>query len=80
MSFTGVSNLDYGIDMAITSAEAEKLRSIRSGVANVLSVYLPVPSDPAELPGLPALTRDLIDAAVTASGPGSRNKPGRRYR
>jgi hypothetical protein len=67
MSFTGVSDLDHGIDVAITPAEAEKLRSIRSGVANVLSVYLPVPSDPAELPGLPALTCDLIDAAVTAS-------------
>jgi hypothetical protein len=67
MSFTGVIDLDHGIDMAITPAEAEKLRSIRSGVANVLSVYLPVPSDPAELPGLPALTGDLIDAAVTAS-------------
>jgi hypothetical protein len=52
--------------MAITPAEAEKLRSIRSGVANVLSVYLPVPSDPVELLGLPALTGDLIDAAVTA--------------
>jgi hypothetical protein len=67
MSFTGVSNLDHDSGAVITAAEAEKLRSIRSGAVNVLSVYLPVPSDPAHLPGLPALAADLIDAAVTAS-------------
>ena len=61
----GVSHHDHGIDAVITADEAKKLRSIRSGVANVLSVYLPIPPDPAELPGLPALAGDLIDAAVT---------------
>jgi hypothetical protein len=49
----GVSHPDHGIDALITAEEAEKLRSIRSGVANVLSVYLPVPPDPAELPVCP---------------------------
>lgn len=63
----GVSNLDQGSDALITAEEAEKLRSIRSGAADVLSVYLPVPPDPAELPGLPASAGDLIDKAVTAS-------------
>ena len=50
-----VSHLDQGSDALITAEEAEKLRSIRSGAANVLSAYLPVPPDPAELPGLPVL-------------------------
>lgn len=67
MSLTGVSNIDHDIDAVITAAEAEKLRSIRSAVANVLSVYLPVPLDPAELPSLPGRAADLVDAAVAAS-------------
>jgi len=58
MSFTGASHPDHGTDAEITAAEAEKLRSIRSGTANVLSVYLPILPDRAELPGLPALTGD----------------------
>lgn len=50
----------------ITAAEVEKLRSVRGSVASVLSVYLPVPLDPAAVRGLPALAGELIDAAVTA--------------
>jgi hypothetical protein len=65
MSFTGVSKPDQSV--MITAAEVEKLRSIRSGAANVLSVYLPVPFSPAELRSLPALAGDLIDAAAAAS-------------
>jgi hypothetical protein len=52
----------------ITAADVEKLRGVRSRAANVLSVYLPVPLDPAALHSLPTLAGKLIDAAVTASG------------
>jgi len=47
----------------ITHAELEKLRSIRAPDDCVLSVYLPVPLDPAGLRGLPARASDLIRAA-----------------
>src|SRR5215469_15169766 len=66
----GVGHPDDGIDEVITAEEAEKLRRIRSGVANVLSVYLPIPPDPAELPGLSAVAGALIDAAVATSDRG----------
>jgi Bacterial archaeo-eukaryotic release factor family 10 len=51
----------------ITAQEIEKLRSIRAPQASVLSLYLPVPLDPAGLRGLPALAGDLIDAAGAAA-------------
>lgn len=51
----------------ITAADAEKLRSIQSQTASVLSVYLPVPLDPGALRSLPATADDLIDAGVAAS-------------
>lgn len=51
----------------ITAQEIEKLRSIRAPQASVLSLFLPVPLDPAELRGLPALAGDLIDAAGAAA-------------
>jgi hypothetical protein len=52
----------------ISAAEVEKLRGLWCPAASVLSVYLPVPLDPAALRGLPALAADLIDEVVTASG------------
>jgi hypothetical protein len=51
----------------LTATQIEKLRTKRSQVASVLSVYLPVPLDPAALRILPAHAGDLVDAAVTAS-------------
>jgi Bacterial archaeo-eukaryotic release factor family 10 len=51
----------------ITAQDAEKLRSMRAPGNSVLSLYLPVPVDPAELRGLPALAADMIDSAVAAA-------------
>ena len=48
----------------ITEQEIEKLRSLRAAEDSVLSLYLPVPLDPAGLRGLLALADDLIDAAA----------------
>lgn len=52
----------------ITMAEAEKLRSIRADEPVILSLYLPIPLDPAGLRSLPALARDLIEAAGAQAG------------
>ena len=51
----------------ISWAEADKLASMHAPEPTVLSLYLTVPVDPAELRGLPARVGDLIAAA--ASGP-----------
>jgi hypothetical protein len=44
----------------ITHADIDKLRHMRSNEPTVLSLYLRVPADPVELPGLRARTRGLI--------------------
>jgi peptide chain release factor subunit 1 len=54
----------------ITAQDIEKLRSMRTADNSVLSLYVPVPLDPAELRGLPALATDLIDSAVAAADHG----------
>ena len=48
--------------------DVEKLRSMRASEPVVLSLYLPVPLDPAAVRGLAAEARDLM-AGVGASGP-----------
>lgn len=48
----------------ITAQDVEKLRSMHAPGNSVLSLYLPVSTDPAELRGLPALAADLIDSAL----------------
>jgi hypothetical protein len=50
----------------ITLAEARKLGVIHTVHPGVLSLYLAVPLDPAELRGLPARADDLIAAAESA--------------
>lgn len=52
----------------ITLAEAGKLGAVHAVHAGVLSLYLTVPLDPAELRGLPARADDLIAAAESAAG------------
>lgn len=53
----------------ITLAEAGKLGAVRTASAGMLSLYLAIPVDPAELRGLTARANDLINAAVdTARG------------
>ena len=56
----------------ITLAESEKLGAVRVASAGMLSLYLAVPVDPAELRGLPARADDLIAAAEGAAGGSSR--------
>jgi hypothetical protein len=52
----------------ITAEEIEKLRSVRTLDGSVLSLYLPVPLNPSELRGLPALAGGLIDVAEASAG------------
>jgi hypothetical protein len=52
----------------ITVAEAGKLGAVHAVRPGVLSLYLAVPLDPAELRGLPARADDLIAAAENAAG------------
>jgi Bacterial archaeo-eukaryotic release factor family 10 len=52
----------------ITLAEAGKLGAVHAVHPGVLSLYLAVPLDPAELRGLPARVDDLIAAAESAVG------------
>jgi hypothetical protein len=50
----------------LSRAEADKLLSVRAGDPGVLSLYLPVPLDPAGLRSLPARADALLAAAVAA--------------
>ncbi len=52
----------------ITLEEVEKLRSIHSDEPVILSLYLPVPLDPAGLRNLPAVARELIESAFAQAG------------
>jgi Bacterial archaeo-eukaryotic release factor family 10 len=52
----------------ITIAEAGKLGAVHAVHPGVLSLYLAVPMDPAELRSLPARADDLIEAAESAVG------------
>jgi len=52
----------------ISHADVEKLRSMRAAGPVVLSLYMPVPLDPADVRGLEAEAGDLM-AGVGASGP-----------
>lgn len=52
----------------VSHADVEKLLTIHSDEAAVLSVYLEVPLDQRELRGLPARASDLIAAAGVAGG------------
>ena len=52
----------------ITLEEVEKLRAIRSDEPAILSLYLPVPLDPAGLRELPARARELTEAAAAQAG------------
>jgi peptide chain release factor subunit 1 len=52
----------------IGPADVEKLRAIRATQPAVLSLYLPVPLDPAELRELPARADDLIASAAASAG------------
>ena len=54
----------------ITVAEARKLGAVHTARPGVLSLYLTVPLDPAELRGLPARADDLITAAESVGGGG----------
>src|SRR5262245_10931160 len=54
----------------ITVAEAGKLAAVRVARPSVLSLYLAVPLDPAELRCLAARADDLIAAADSAAGGG----------
>ena len=54
----------------ISRAEVDKLLSVRAAGPSVLSLYLQVPLDPAELRGLPARAGELFDLAVR-DGPGT---------
>ena len=56
----------------ITLAEAGKLGALRSDHPDVLSLYLNVPLNPADLRGLPASADDLITAAESAAGGSAR--------
>jgi peptide chain release factor subunit 1 len=52
----------------ITLTEARKLGAVRAERPGVLSLYLTVPLNPADLRGLPAHADDLIAAAESAAG------------
>lgn len=52
----------------ITLAEARKLGAVRADRPGVLSLYLTVPLNPADLRGSPAHADDLIAAAESAAG------------
>jgi hypothetical protein len=52
--------------MMISPADVEKLRTMRAPEPAVLSLYLPVPLDPAQLRELPARADDLITSAAGA--------------
>ena len=52
----------------ITLAEAGKLGAVHAAYPGVLSLYVAVPLDPAELRGVPARADDLIAAAESAAG------------
>lgn len=56
----------------LSYADVEKLRSARAPEAAVLSLYLPVPLDPAGLAGLAAEAGDLMTAAAAGGDPGAR--------
>jgi hypothetical protein len=55
----------------IGSADVEKLRAICAPEPAVLSLYLPVSLDPAELRELPARAGDLIASAAANATPAS---------
>ena len=80
MAVTGIRPLctpsrnDVWRSVMIGPADVEKLRTIRAPEPAVLSLYLPVPLDPAELRELPARAGDLIASAaasVAAQIPGA---------
>ena len=50
--------------------DVEKLRSTHAQGPDVLSLYLPVPEDPAGLPGLEARARDLLADVKTGQADG----------
>jgi hypothetical protein len=52
----------------ITHGEVDKLRSIRAPENSVLSLYVTVPRDPADLRELRARAGDLVQAAAAESG------------
>jgi hypothetical protein len=54
--------------VVIAVAEAGKLGGVRAAGPGVLSLYLTVPRNPADLRGLPADADDLIAAAESAAG------------
>jgi len=54
----------------ISRAEVDKLLSVRAAAPSVLSLYLQVPLDPAELRGLPARAGELF-ALAARDGPGT---------
>ena len=56
----------------ITLAEAGKLSAVHSGHPDVLSLYLTIPRNPADLRELPAGADDLITAAEGAAGSAGR--------
>ncbi|HET9080330.1 MAG TPA: hypothetical protein VFO01_07420 [Trebonia sp.] len=62
----------------ITLAEAGKLGAVHSARPGVLSLYLTVPRNPADLRGLPAGADDLITAAENAVGSPGRAAAGDR--
>jgi Bacterial archaeo-eukaryotic release factor family 10 len=51
----------------ISPAEVEKLRTIRAPEPAILSLYLPVPLDPAQLRELPARAGELIASAASGA-------------
>jgi Bacterial archaeo-eukaryotic release factor family 10 len=51
--------------MMMSPADVEKLRTIRAPEPTILSLYLPVPLDPAQLRELPARTGELIASAAS---------------
>jgi len=51
----------------ISPAEAEKLRTIHAPEPAILSLYLPVPLDPAQLQELPARAGELIASAASGA-------------
>ncbi len=58
----------------ISRPEIDKLAGLRAAEPVVLSLYLSVPLDPAELRELPARAGDLIEAAACAPGDGGRKR------
>jgi hypothetical protein len=59
----------------VSYADLDKLRSVRAPGPAVLSVYLPVPLDPAGVRGLAARARDLV-AGASVPGPGDQSVAG----